>query len=210
MPQPAHRVCVLHSESLTKSFFYLFSTMAADHRFVHHKDLTATSNPQAYNQGQHQAELSMERFHYVCAAATQSYSILGSQNRGMLFAREELEFSAYTPYKLKNVRGLKLHVPRDDGTIVPGDIDPYIEHFRKGWKFREAGIMYCVEEERDFWNLIFHFHAYPGSTGIREWDDILNKLKIDGANPGVVPCMVGRPFFMVWLSLMALYAVLRS
>lgn len=166
--------------------------MPGDSRYVHHTSLTAMSAPQAYRQGQQQANLSLERFHYLCAAATESYSIVGEERRDIPFGRQELEFSSYTPHRLKDITDLKLHIPRSDGSIVPGDIDPYVDEFLKDSKCREAGILYCVGEERAFWNMIMNFHSTARTTGIEAWDDLLIRLKLDGPDPGIVPCMVSR------------------
>lgn len=132
----------------------------------------------------------MERYHYLCAAATQKFSIVRGANHGMPFAREKIEFSAYTAYPLKTIDDLKMHVPRDDGTVHPRDIDPYVALFRKNWKCREGGIMYCIGSEREFWNVIMHYHSSPRTTRLEEWDDLLLKLKTEGPKPAIVPCMV--------------------
>lgn len=166
--------------------------MWSNNRYQHLTDITASSDPQAYKQGQEQARVSLERYHYLCAAATKKFSIPGRPGQSLPFYRDELDFSAYAAYPLENIPGVQIHVPSRDSTVHPRDIDPYVGLFRRSWKCRQGGIMYCIEHDRDFWNTIMHFFSGPRTTRIDQWDDILNKLRLNGPNQGAVPCMV-RP-----------------
>ena len=111
--------------------------MSTNNRYQHRTDITAGSDPQAYKQGQEQARVSLERYHYLCAAATKKFSIPGRPGQGLPFYRDELDFSAYTAYPLENIPGVQIHVPSRDGTVHPRDIDPYVGLFRRSWKCRQ-------------------------------------------------------------------------
>ncbi|KAI0075638.1 hypothetical protein K474DRAFT_1624182 [Panus rudis PR-1116 ss-1] len=162
-------------------------------RFVHHKEFTATNHPQAFDQGRRQYKLAEERFHYLCAAIQGSYTLKDNippdVSRGQLFPRQGLDFSSYWPYNLQPVIGVKLH-PREDGTIHEGDLKVYVSEFKKNWKCREGGVLYCISEDsRAFWNMILHYHSRAGTTGIPAWDALFERMKESGYSPSLVPCM---------------------
>ncbi|TCD71848.1 hypothetical protein EIP91_003191 [Steccherinum ochraceum] len=161
-------------------------------RFIHHTNVTQTSAPDAYKQGQDQAQLSIVRYHYLRAAATRAFASTNEGRRFVLFAREDLQFSKYKDYKLENVQSIKIHVPSPDGRTRFEEIRPYVELFQHdSYQCREGGILYCVAEWREFWNIIMHFHCSPQhTTGIGKWDDILVKLQSGEAGQEIVPCMV--------------------
>ena len=161
-----------------------------DSRYVHRTNLKPGTPP--YIHGQKQAAIWAERYHYLCAAANKEYTYLDNIppdfSRGQLFPRQGLDFSTYKAYKLDPVTGIKLH-PREDGTIHPGDIEVYVEGFRQNWKTREGGILYFVAEQREFWNMVLNYHSKSHTTGILEWDRLLDQLKVK-RTPAIVPCMV--------------------
>ncbi|KAF7792041.1 hypothetical protein EIP86_003068 [Pleurotus ostreatoroseus] len=94
----------------------------------------------------------------------------------------------YKPFKLEPVIGVKLH-PRDDGTIHPEDIKVYVDMFRSNWKCREGGILRCIEEQREFWNMILNYHSTARTTGIKAWDRLFDRLKRNQFDKGMIPCM---------------------
>ena len=162
-------------------------------RFVHYTQITPQSSPDSYKQGQNQAGHSIKRFHLLCAAATQKFTIVYPPNRGVPFAREEIDFSAYTNYPLNRISGVKIHVSLEDRSLNPQDVLPYVDFLRRhSWKNREGGILYCIGHPREFWNLIMHYYASPEpkTTYIEEWDVILRRLKQEGLKAEIVPCMV--------------------
>ncbi|KAK7677503.1 hypothetical protein QCA50_019509 [Cerrena zonata] len=161
----------------------------SDSRYIHRTNLKP--HTPAYVQGQQQTEIAMERFHYLCAAANKQYILLDNISpdlgRAQLFPRQGLDFSQYHIFALKSITGIKLH-PRGDGTIHPGDIEVYVDTYRRNWKSREGGILYFVADAREFWNMVLNYHSSSHTTGIQEWDILLDKLKVE-TNPKLVPCM---------------------
>ena len=174
-------------------------------RYIHEKNLKRGT--EAHAQGERQFELNIQRFHYLCAAATKQYTILDNippdPDRGQLFPRQGIDFSPYRAYKFQPITGVKLH-PRSDGTIHPGDIEAYVDAYKGNWKSREGGILYFLAGDvREFWNMIINYHSSSHTTGIREWDEILDKLKVK-LDKKVVPCMVSGPLspYCICLQLM--------
>ncbi|KAI0310413.1 hypothetical protein OF83DRAFT_1070571 [Amylostereum chailletii] len=160
-------------------------------RFTHNTSLTRQNDPTLYEQGQKQAEISIQRYHYLCAAVSKAYELTtvpADINRGQLFPRQGIIFKAYKHYNLDPVLGIKLH-PREDGTIHPGDVEVYNDTLRLSWKIREAGVMYAVAESREFWNLVLNYHSKAATTGIKSWDRLFAKLKKSNFDKGLVPCM---------------------
>ncbi|KAI0826229.1 hypothetical protein BC629DRAFT_1434705 [Irpex lacteus] len=149
-----------------------------DRRYVHAIDLTQNADPQRYDIGQRQRQCALERYHYLCAAIQEAYTL----HRGQLFVRDELDFDRYPAYALESVSA-KLH-PRPDGTIHPGDIKLYVDGMVKNYKCSEGGIMYCVGDSRPFWNMVINYHSSAGTTGIKAWDRLFRKLKTSGYDKG--------------------------
>ncbi len=154
-----------------------------DRRYVHAIDLTQNADPQRYDIGRRQRQCALERYHYLCAAIQEAYTL----HRGQLFVRDELDFDRYPAYALESVSA-KLH-PRPDGTIHPGDIKLYVDGMVKNYKCSEGGIMYCVGDSRPFWNMVINYHSSAGTTGIKAWDRLFRKLKTSGYDKTFVPCM---------------------
>ncbi|TCD71845.1 hypothetical protein EIP91_003188 [Steccherinum ochraceum] len=157
-------------------------------RFQHFKDITPASDRSGYELGQKQRETSLEQFHYLCAASIQAFTSVDASSRHLPFGREELEFSKYTDFPLKNITDLKLHLPRPNGSVNPGDIRLYVDNFTNDWQCREGGILRCTYDVRAFWNLVMNFHSKARTTGIQAFDDLLIKLKFEERRPSIVPC----------------------
>ena len=161
-------------------------------RFVQQTSLDRTLQKAVYAQGQKQAALALERFHYLRAAVTGAYTLTDVPpdfSRGQLFARKGLEFAAYDGAALPPVLGVKLH-PRPDGTVHPEDLALYARGFRACWKMREGGVLYCLGDERAFWNMVLNYHSRAATTGRKDWDRLFAALKRSGFDKGLVPCMV--------------------
>ncbi|KAI0056596.1 hypothetical protein BV25DRAFT_1842199 [Artomyces pyxidatus] len=120
--------------------------MPSTRRFVHDTGNTPQHHRQLWEQGQQQAKLSIERYHYLCAAIQQAYTI---------------------------------------GT-VPGI---YSTQFRKNWKCREGGILYCLSEAREWWNMVLNYHSSAATTGHKVWDRLFVQLKENNFEKGLIRCM---------------------
>lgn len=110
-------------------------------------------------------------------------------SQGQMFPRAGVEFDRYTLYTLDAVSSVKLH-PRDDGTIHPEDIKAYKQTMRDSWKCAQGGILYCIGNQREFWNMVLNYHSSSATTGIKAWDRLFDTLRASGYDKGVVPCMV--------------------
>lgn len=154
-----------------------------------------TVDPELFKKGQDHLKTALRRYHWLCAAIQQKYTILDNIpvefGPGVFFPRQGLDFTPYTQYSFEPVRGVKLH-PREDGTIHPGDLELYRDWFEGNWRCREAGILYCVAEFREFWNMVINYHSVAKTTGKEDWDKLFEKLKRSKFNKRVIPCMVGR------------------
>lgn len=92
---------------------------------------------------------------------------------GQTFPSSGLDFSAYKACKLEPLIGVQLHA-RSDGTVHPTDIKVYAGTFKKNWKTPEAGILYFIPDEKEFWNMTSNYHSKAHTTGIPEWDKLLD------------------------------------
>ncbi|KAH8115090.1 hypothetical protein DFH11DRAFT_1591355 [Phellopilus nigrolimitatus] len=146
----------------------------------------------AFAQGQDQAGLALERFHYLRASILGLYDlqdgIAPDLSMGQLFPRQGLDFSKYTDFKLKPVTGIKLH-PRDDGTIHPEDVKVYHQSFKDDWKMSEGGVLYFIGDPRSFYNIILNYHSPAKTTGSKEWDKLFARLKAEGFPKNLISCM---------------------
>lgn len=165
---------------------------SSGNRYVHEYPTPGTAR---YEQGKEQAEISIERFHYLRASILKKYrfvdGITPNLSLGQIFPRQGLDFSEYDEYHLEPVSGVKLH-PRQDGTIHPGDIERYHDGFKENWKSSEGGLLYYIGEAREFYNIILNYHSPARTTGDLEWDEFFAKLKREDFPKSEIPCMV-RP-----------------
>ncbi|KAI0056600.1 hypothetical protein BV25DRAFT_1920846 [Artomyces pyxidatus] len=160
-------------------------------RFHHYTNISRRRDSALWKQGQTQAEISIERYHTICAALQKRYNIIqvpADPKAGRPWDRQGLTFSAYTAYQIEPVLGVKLH-PLPDGTIHPGDIAAYCDVLQSNWKCREGGVMYCVAEYREWWNMLLNYHSPAGTTGRPDWDHLYMRLTENGYDKGTVPCM---------------------
>ncbi|KLO20425.1 hypothetical protein SCHPADRAFT_897709 [Schizopora paradoxa] len=146
----------------------------------------------AWNIGKERTTIALERYHYLCAAIQGKYRFLydipPKYSRGQFFSRQGFDFSPYTKHELKPIRGVKFH-PREDGTIHPVDLGIYHEYFANSWRNSEGGILYSVNDHREFFNCILNYHSPAKTSGDEEWDQFFKRLKESGFQMGLVPCM---------------------
>lgn len=160
-------------------------------RFVHYTAQDLARDRQGRELGERQGALSEERYHYLRAAIQGKYELTtvpADLSRGWMFPRAGIVFDKYSDYALEPVLGLKLH-PREDGTIHPGDLKLYAQGFRDNWKTREGGVLYCIDEGREFWNMMLNYHSSAGTTGYKPWDRLFERLKRSNFERGMIPCM---------------------
>lgn len=165
----------------------------SDYRYRHWDSASLRNQPRLREQGQQQAQLSLERYHYLCAAIQEKFELTTVPpdfSRAQMFPRAGLVFSSYESHPLDPILGIKLH-PREDGTIHLGDLKMYASTFRESWKSSEGGILYCIAEEREFWNMILNYHSVAGTTGVKAWDKLFEDLRASQFDKGLIPCMVG-------------------
>jgi hypothetical protein len=183
-----------------------------DERGVHHTRFVRGS--QLYQMGQQQAALSIQRYHTLVAALTKKYTYADmprNAHGGYLNvpndvdpttgavnidasalvpgSRQIIDLSSYNAYKLDPITSVKL-LPREDGTIHVDDVIEYNQIFKDDWKTQEGGILYCLAESREFWNCLISYHGPTKSTGIKEWDELFQKLESTGYPKNIIPCMV--------------------
>lgn len=161
-------------------------------RFAHQTSVDPLTRSAVFKQGQRQAKVSLTYYHYLCAAIKGQFHIKDvppDPSRAQLFERQGIFFDKYKEYPLEAVMGVKLH-PRQDGTLHPGEVTFYVRCFRDNWKCREAGVLYFLEQEREFWNLILHYHSSAKTMGFKPWDRLFEKLKRSGFDKSLIPCMV--------------------
>ncbi|EKM57062.1 uncharacterized protein PHACADRAFT_172745 [Phanerochaete carnosa HHB-10118-sp] len=160
-------------------------------RFVHYTTQDLVKDRVRRELGEKQHGVAEQWYHQLCAAVKGDYELTTvppDLSRSQLFAHSGIVFDKYTAYKLEPVTGVKLH-PREDGTILPGDLQFYSRTLRDDWQCREGGIMRCMAEEREFWNMILNYHSSAGTTGYKPWDRLFEKLKRNNFDRGMVPCM---------------------
>lgn len=136
--------------------------------------------------------MSLERYHYLRAAIRGDFDVTTVPpdfSRAQLFPRQGVLFDRYQPYSLKSVLGIKLH-PREDGTVHPEDLALYARGLRESWKCREAEILYCLAEGREFWNMVLNYHSAAATTGYKPWDRLFAALKRNDFDKSIIPCMV--------------------
>ncbi|KAI0042785.1 hypothetical protein FA95DRAFT_1682310 [Auriscalpium vulgare] len=160
-------------------------------RYTHETDIGPRRKRSLWELGQKQAASSLERYHYLCASIQKAFEVVDvppDVSQGQMFARKALLFSSYTAFPLDAVSGIKLH-PRDDGTVHPGDVKLYISMIKNNWMCREAGILRCIDEAREWYNLVLNYHSSAHTTGHRPWDRLFERLKKSNYDKGLVQCM---------------------
>jgi hypothetical protein len=85
---------------------------------------------------------------------------------------------------------VKDYLPYHNGTIHVDDLAQYNKTFKDNWKMQEGGILYCLTESCEFWNRLISYHGPTKSTGVKEWDDLFQKLELTGYPKNIIPCMV--------------------
>jgi hypothetical protein len=98
-------------------------------------------------------------------------------------------FDSYIAYRLKPIEGIKVH-PRDEFGIHTGDLEDYVDGFKRNWKVVEGGVLYAVGEKRPFVNCMVHYLSRSGRSGISKWDKLFTRLETEGFPKGIIPCMV--------------------
>ncbi|PSR78622.1 hypothetical protein PHLCEN_2v7369 [Hermanssonia centrifuga] len=97
-------------------------------------------------------------------------------------------FDNYGPYNLKPLLGIKVHLQRV-GTVPPEDPKDYARSVRGNWKCREGGILNCLFEEPELWNVMHNYSSSSGTTGMKAWDLLFSPLKKNKSDEGLIPCM---------------------
>lgn len=161
--------------------------------YIHRTDVSPLRHAELWQQGQNQAIISIQRYHYLCAAIQKKYEIIqvhaDMERFGIPFDRQGVTFEAYGASKLEPILAIKIH-PRSDGTVHPEDIGLYARGYEDHWKCMEGGILYWVAEYREFWNMIVNYHSSAGTMGRTEWDDLFSRLKASNFPKNIIPCMV--------------------
>ncbi|KAA1472780.1 hypothetical protein DENSPDRAFT_801565 [Dentipellis sp. KUC8613] len=136
-----------------------------------------------------QDEIQNERYHRLCAAIQQKYTLLeGIWVEDLRAMRQGVAFGPYKRSKLEPIQGIKLH-PLEDGTIHPGDIALYQNVFQRDWRFMQGGVLYAMGEAREFWNCMLNWHSSAHTTGCEEWDALFETLKANGYRKDTLTCM---------------------
>ncbi|KAI0056597.1 hypothetical protein BV25DRAFT_1813747, partial [Artomyces pyxidatus] len=163
--------------------------MPSSRRFFHETDNSRLERErELWEQGQQQAKLSNERYHYLCAAIQEAYTFNIVPRDANNYPRPGLIFSSYTAYDLEPVRGLNFH-PQYDTPFDPEDIRYYVSQFRRNWKCREGGILYCLAEGRRWWKMLFNYHSSAATTGHKVWDRLFAELKNNNFDKRSIRCM---------------------
>ena len=147
-----------------------------------------------WQQGQEQAKISIERYHYLCAALQCKYIIkqvlaTDSMHRAVYDGRG-LVFDAYTAYPLKPVYGIKWSSGLD-GACSPQVMHCCVQAYERSWKCMEGEILYMVAEQQEFWHMMRNYNSPNGTMGRSAWDELFVRLKQTGYDKGIIPCMVG-------------------
>lgn len=164
-------------------------------RYVHNTSISPTNRRDLYALGQKQRALSLQRYHYLRAAVTNSY---GFTTVPPAFpgasARHDVHFKPYPDFPLEPVKGVKLR-PGADGTFHAEDLELAVQYFESNWKTREGGVLYCVGETREFWTMILSYNAtFPPTTGWLKFDRLFAKLKGNMFDKGSINCMVSADY----------------
>ncbi|VDB98894.1 unnamed protein product [Peniophora sp. CBMAI 1063] len=161
-------------------------------RYIHNTSVSPTHQRSLYELGQKQRALSLQRFHYLRAAVTNSYRFVSVTQPYPLSERHDVRFDlddAYPDYPLDPIKGVKLR-PGADGTFHAVDLEAAVRYFEGNWKTREGGVLYCVGETREFWTMILSYNAtFPPTTGWDKFDKLFAKLKTKGFKQGLINCM---------------------
>ncbi|KZV60413.1 hypothetical protein PENSPDRAFT_760010 [Peniophora sp. CONT] len=136
-------------------------------RYVHNTSVSPTNQPKLYQLGQKQGALSLQRYHYLRAAITNSY---GFKTVPPAFPgaseRYDIHFQPYSDFPLEPIKNVKLR-PGTDGTFHAADL-----------------------ELAEFWTMILSYNAtFPLTTGWDKFDKLFKKLKENGYDKGSVNCM---------------------
>ncbi|TCD71842.1 hypothetical protein EIP91_003185 [Steccherinum ochraceum] len=161
-------------------------------RFVHYKD--DLYRPLFAGLDNVQAEHALHSFHCLYAAATGNFAVVPDPESGPMldyWRYDMIDFSSYTEYKLTNVPGLAsligLHrYPNyDEKQILQG----HVASVKGNWKYRQNGIL-AFAHSQPFWKLVQSYHSPARTTGEKEWDELLDKIREEGPNfdRGTLPC----------------------
>lgn len=163
--------------------------MDACERGLHTRPRSGTT---LYNRGKKQAEISIERYHQLCAALQRKYTARPGKdvpiseyggytwsvghnstsedaqgNAVHVDARtgtpHTIDFSAYKDFKLKPMHGVRLY-PSADGSVHPDDLAAYHDLFEDDWQMQETGIFRALGEPRDFFSCISNYSAVKSAA----------------------------------------------
>jgi hypothetical protein len=169
----------------------------------------------AYMQGKKQAAISLQRYHILCAAIQNKYTIQDIKPAATLpckciiFLKETMfhpsdpdmsgtcvlvtiDFSAYKEFKLHPIKDVTILDPSNERTYVCciAELMMYESAIESDWRVREGGIMRALAEYGDFFNSISNYHSCQKTTRIPGWDSLFEELNSSGYPKKNLPCMV--------------------
>lgn len=98
----------------------------------------------------------MQYYHYLCAAIQGAYTLITVPpdfSRSRFITQPGILFDNYGPYNLKPLLGIEVRLQKD-GTVPPEYLKDYARSVRDDWKCREGGILNCLFEELELWNVV--------------------------------------------------------
>ena len=103
--------------------------MTSDGRFTRRAPLPNTPD---YDLGRKQAEISLQRFHYLRASILHKYRFVALTDKnprnGQTVTRQGVDFSGYKDFALRPVAGVRL-LNGMDGSLSAEDLNGYLENF---------------------------------------------------------------------------------
>lgn len=157
-------------------------------RYIHQKQLDPVRQKRIHEQGRSQAEIALGRYHALRAAIQGHFDIGEGTSEDRELYPYSIRYDQYASYPLRPIPGIQLGL-RPGGGVSPAAVEAYLHYYKNNWKCREGGIMYWVNEHREFWNMMLNWHA-TRTTGFAAWDELFEKLKSGGFPKEVIPCMV--------------------
>lgn len=159
-------------------------------RFTQCSALEAFRDPELRERSELQKEMAELYYHILCAALQRKFRITDvppDPRAFQVFPRSGIVFDSYTKFELEPITGLKLI---EEGCLPAYKLKEYARWLRINWKCRQGGVLYCVDQGAEFWNLVLNWHSEDATTGIKAWDRLFKLLKETNYDKSTIPCMV--------------------
>ena len=170
-------------------------TGAKTKRFKHFHPEPGTD---AYREGQEQAKLNLESYHYIRALILGEYTIVdhvgpesdAPPDEKHTSPKKQLDFSQYTGCELRMPLDVEVRL-QEGGTVSPEDLKTCRDSIKVKHWISNGDILDALQDHRQaFFSIMINYNSTAKTTGDAAWDAFFNKLKEDGVPQKNIKCPV--------------------